>query len=173
VQKVPIHANTAPLVNKSDGGVSFATSLTFFAASLPPKARQSRDWWPITHGWCLVSTGSFNCSAVLISDHSFHFAGTPINTDLNDLKNQLKFIGLQDVPDMMKCFNDGSIGLFKRNNKRDSDGSTSSSAIGPLALLMRSIMIRHTQAQMYSGTNTTLMSLPPMVIVMRADIDNN
>jgi hypothetical protein len=108
-----------------------------------------------------------NSTAVLITEHVFHFAGTPINTDLNDLKNQLKFVGLEDVPAMMKCFNDGSVGLFKSIGKRDGGFS----AIGPLALLMRAIMIRHTQAQMYSGTNTTLMSLPPMVSgCVRADI---
>jgi hypothetical protein len=104
----------------------------------------------------------------------FHFAGTPINTDLNDLKNQLKFIGLEDVPAMMKCFNDASMGLFKTIAKRNAGGSSTHSAIGPLALLMRSIMIRHTQAQMYSGTNTTLMSLPPMVSgCVRAAVEDN
>jgi hypothetical protein len=104
----------------------------------------------------------------------FHFAGTPINTDLNDLKNQLKFIGLEDVPAMMTCFNDGSVGLFKSITTRNAGTMSSHSAIGPLALLMRSIMIRHTQAQMYSGTNTTLMSLPPMVSgCVRAAVEDN
>ena len=32
--------------------------------------------------------------------------------------------------------------------------------------LMRSIMMRHSQNQKYTGTNTTLMSLPPKVRIM-------
>jgi hypothetical protein len=71
-----------------------------------------------------------------------------MNTKINDLKNQLKFIGIEHVDSMFEIL----------QNKYDYD-------IDALMYLLRPLIIRHSQNQMYKGTKTTLMSLPPKVRV--------
>jgi hypothetical protein len=77
-----------------------------------------------------------------------YFFLTPMNTKINDLKNQLKFIGIEHVDSMFEIL----------QNKYDYD-------IDALMYLLRPLIIRHSQNQMYKGTKTTLMSLPPKVRV--------
>ena len=81
-----------------------------------------------------------------------------------DLKNQLQFLGIQNTAEMMD--------VFKRSFCRrigDNIGTRSVRrplmipGLGMFTFLMRSVMIRHAQAQKYTGTDTTLMSLPPKV----------
>ncbi len=84
-----------------------------------------------------------------------------------DVKNQLKFIGLEDVDHMFSQFqnvvfdhvNDGNRRGCNSNRKKYPDDRT----LGHFLLLMRTVMIRHSQNQQYRGTSTTLMSLPPKV----------
>ena len=65
-----------------------------------------------------------------------------MNTGVKDLKNQLKFIGI-DIDSLLGHRNDYDI-----NN---------------LMYLLRPLVMRHSQNQRYIETNTTLMSLPPKV----------
>jgi hypothetical protein len=83
-----------------------------------------------------------------------------------DLKNQLKFIGIEYVDEMFAAF----IGTaFRHTNdqcvpKKGLRGAYGDERVfGHFMFLLRCIMIRHTQAQKYRGTTTSLMSLPPKV----------
>jgi hypothetical protein len=113
--------------------------------------------------------GSDPASAIIVPETSLliilvsiHFPGTPVNTSLNDLKNQLKFIGIQDVSAMFDLF-----GRSTCKHTRDQAAMRGDRAfvpsVGHFTFLMRSIMMRHSQNQTYRGTSTTLMSLPPKV----------
>jgi hypothetical protein len=105
----------------------------------------------IRNGLFPVSISSFQFSSRQKTKFSFEiifFSGTPMNTKINDLKNQLKFIGIEHVDSMFEIL----------QNKYDYD-------IDALMYLLRPLIIRHSQNQMYKGTKTTLMSLPPKVRV--------
>lgn len=97
----------------------------------------------------------------IVADHKWLVSGTPVNTSWMDLRNPLRFLGIEDVDRMMEAFkfsafahtSDTSAGRFR----------TEWPAFGNLLFFLRNIMIRHTQKQKYRGTNTTLMSLPEKV----------
>jgi SNF2 family DNA or RNA helicase len=72
-----------------------------------------------------------------------------------DLKNQLKFIGIESIESMFANFCSDHSNL--RNRRRDT-GNISSP--GKLLFFLRNVMMRHAQKQSYRGTKTTLMSLP-------------
>lgn len=104
------------------------------------------------HKW--IVTGKSHgvvSSAHNISTKAFFPAGTPVNTSFKDLKNQLKFLGIENVDAMFNIF-------LKMSRKGGVDFDA-----GKLLFFLRSIMIRHTQKQTYRGTATTLMSLPAKV----------
>jgi len=79
------------------------------------------------------------------------YKGTPMNTKIHDLKNQLKFLGFEHVD---KSFN--SMFTTQQRGKKEAD-------MDLLMYFLRPIMMRHSQEQKYRGTSTTLMSLPPKV----------
>lgn len=93
-----------------------------------------------------------------------HTIGTPICTRIADLRNQFAFLGLENLAQLMALFRssfyvhvrDPEIGKGKHYD-------ACIPGLGIFSCFMRSIMIRHSQAQKYTGTDTTLMSLPPMV----------
>lgn len=86
-----------------------------------------------------------------------------------DLKNQLKFLGIEHTNEMMELFrrtffsrvNDAAAPRGRRVS--DSLSELEVPGFGMCTFFMRSVMIRHSQNQKYSGTGTTLMSLPPKV----------
>jgi SNF2-related domain len=86
-------------------------------------------------------------------------SGTPVSSTFNDLRNQLKFLGIENFGEMMDEFKktafvhvgDSSVG---RHGSR-------SDAFGNFLFFLRNIFLRHTQNQTYRSTTTTLMSLPP------------
>ena len=91
-----------------------------------------------------------------------------------DLKNQLKFLGIEHTNEMMDLFkrtffprvNDAAAPTVGRRDRRGSCNRLSGMKVpgfGMFAFFMRSVMMRHSQNQKYSGTDTTLMSLPPKV----------
>jgi hypothetical protein len=92
-------------------------------------------------------------------------AGTPVNTSLNDLRNQLKFIGLEDVDEMFSIFSSTVFVHTNDSSRRNRDPyfRRDNRDFGHFMFLMRCLMIRHSQKQTYRGTKTTLMSLPPKV----------
>lgn len=90
----------------------------------------------------------------LVADHKWVVTGTPVNTDVKDLINQLRFVGIERVNEIFgpSC---------NSNRKRGSYGDLSLPTDKMrLISFLRSVMIRHTQKQRYRGTQTTLMSLP-------------
>lgn len=85
----------------------------------------------------------------LVADHKWLVSGTPLNTSLKDLKNQLKFIGIQHVDSYFSKF-------FPK--MKDNKAATANPCC--LIFMLRNIMMRHAQKQMYRNSKTTLMSLP-------------
>jgi hypothetical protein len=94
-----------------------------------------------------------------------HLSGTPVNTSFKDLKNQLKFIGIENVDEMFQVFTGTAFRHTKDQcvSRKDGDYHWDDRVFGHFMFLLRCIMIRHTQTQKYRGTATTLMSLPPKV----------
>jgi len=97
----------------------------------------------------------------LVADHKWFVSGMPVNTSLNDLRNQLKFIGLENIDDMFTIFSATAFSHTNDRTRRNTDYSHDNRVFGHFVFLLRSVMIRHTQQQTYRGTTTTLMSLPP------------
>mmetsp|Transcript_23273 Transcript_23273/g.55031 ORF Transcript_23273/g.55031 Transcript_23273/m.55031 type:complete len:1470 (-) Transcript_23273:218-4627(-) len=114
-----------------------------------PPLQQIR-WWRIIcdEGHSLRESNTNRSKAVLslVADHKWIVSGTPMNTRYEDLKNQLKFLGFENVEKLFK-------GLCRNTNNNDPN-------INLLMYFLRPIMMRHSQGQKYRGTSTTLMSLP-------------
>jgi hypothetical protein len=89
--------------------------------------------------------------------------GTPVNTTAMDLKNLLKFLGIEHYGEMMNLFKASFFHQMNDSSARAKMARASQPGRGLFAFLMRSIMMRHSQDQKYSKTETTLMSLPPKV----------
>jgi len=109
-------------------------------------------WWRVIcdEGHHLRESNTKRNRAItnLVADHKWLVSGTPLNTSLKDLKNQLKFIGIQQVESYFsKIFSKPHGNKVKVNPYY-------------LVFMLRSIMMRHTQKQMYRNSKTTLMSLP-------------
>jgi SNF2 family DNA or RNA helicase len=117
-----------------------------------PPLEQIR-WWRIIcdEGHCLRQANTNRNKSVtnLVADHKWLVSGTPVNTSIRDLKNQLSFIGIERVESLFKVF-------CGEHNSRNGDIESP----GELIFFLRSIMMRHKQNQTYRGTKTTLMSLP-------------
>ena len=99
--------------------------------------------------------------------------GTPINTSLVDLENQLDFLGLQNASGFINTVRHSTChAVGDKQGQARIRGSPASTVppIGHFTFLMRSIMMRHAHDQRYTGTSTTLMSLPPKV---RLNLENN
>lgn len=127
-------------------------------------------WWRVicdeSHSLSEASTQKSSACMNLVADHKWLVSGTPVSSSFNELKNQLKFIGLENVDEMFRTF---AVTALKhandpgRSKKRGRKQSRDDRAFGPFTFMMRNIMIRHTHNQKYTGTTTTLMSLPPKV----------
>jgi hypothetical protein len=103
-------------------------------------------------------------SKELILDLEMNNEGTPINTNIMDLQNQLIFLGIQLQSNMMDLFK-RTLFLENINYRRyvRDRPLLNLPGVGMFTFFMRSIMMRHSHEQKYSGTQTTLMSLPPKV----------
>ena len=124
-------------------------------------------WWRVIadESHVLRRAGNAKGAAVmnLIADNKWLVSGTPINTTVNDLKNQMKFLGIQHSSAIMELFRGSFFSGIGDPSTRKSMRNLDMPGRGAFNFLMRNIMIRHSQAQKYTGTNTTLMSLPPKV----------
>ena len=103
------------------------------------------------------------CSSKLSNRFSFLNTGTPINTRVSDLQNQLQFLGLENVTELMALFKSSFYQHVQDPEMGKNSIDTPNPGLGMFSFFMRSIMLRHSQAQKYTGTDTTLMSLPPTV----------
>ena len=107
----------------------------------------------------------------IIADHKWLVSGTPISTNITDITQQMKFLGIQRPAAIVTAFRKSigdaiGCGPNKKGGRRRSWGggeSTDKSYFGKFTWLMRSLMIRHSQTMKYSNTETTLMSLPAKV----------
>lgn len=90
--------------------------------------------------------------------------GTPMNTTPNDLKGQLKFIGLNHVDTMFTQFQRSMQTVFKASNKRS--WMNDSERLAPFLFLMRNVMIRHSIGQTGRNSTTSIMALPPKVGIL-------
>ena len=80
-----------------------------------------------------------------------------MNTQFEDLKNQMKFIGIEHVDAYYE-----SVVTLK------SSGYTKH--FWKAKMLLGTMMMRHVHTQKYRGTSTTLMSLPAKVRFVRGRI---
>jgi SNF2 family DNA or RNA helicase len=130
-------------------------------------------WWRIIcdESHSLRNSNNVKYSAVLnlVGDNKWLVSGTPANTSLIDLLNQLVFLGVEDVDTMFSNFTQNVLfhtkdqGAFKRGRHLHLHPVSVSPCIGHFTFLMRSILLRYSQKQTYRNTSTTLMSLPPKV----------
>jgi hypothetical protein len=100
---------------------------------------------------------------------SIVFAGTPVNTSLMDLDQQLEFLGIEKAGSLLRKLKKSTFRHIKDSNG-DKGGTRGRFITGPdmpslgnFTFLMRAVMMRHSQKQTYRDTSTTLMSLPPKV----------
>lgn len=74
-----------------------------------------------------------------------------MNTKIFDVQNQMQFLGIENVTQM-----------FNISNMRGSGGRTATGVVPEhISYMLKPILLRHAQNQKYTGTDTTLMSLPP------------
>jgi SNF2 family DNA or RNA helicase len=124
-------------------------------SSYCPPLEQVR-WWRIIcdegHSLRQPNTARNRSISSLVADHKWLVTGTPVNTSIMDLKNQLKFIGIESIESMFNkiCPNPRSRRRYEGNHSSPSK----------LLFFLRNVMMRHAQKQFYRGTKTTLMSLP-------------
>jgi hypothetical protein len=96
--------------------------------------------------------------------------GTPVNTSLMDLEQQLEFLGIEKVGSLLRKLKKSTFRhIGDHHASKESHGRRRYNAepemprLGNFTFLMRAVMMRHSQKQMYRDTSTTLMSLPPKV----------
>jgi hypothetical protein len=104
---------------------------------------------------------SDKCTCLLLTK------GTPVNTSLMDLYHQLEFLGIEKAAPILSELTYSTLRHINDRNMnkglRRSSVTAEMPKLGNFTFLMRSIMMRHSQKQMYRDTSTTLMSLPPKV----------
>ena len=128
------------------------------------------QWWRVicdeSHALKDMKTVHFKALSNLRAEHKWCVTGTPMNTSLNDLKGQMNFIGMDNVPSLFKMFadkmSDDLFGKKSRRNRSYSDQSRVKKA-GDFLFLMRNITIRHSIKQQRISSGTDLMSLPDKV----------
>lgn len=79
-----------------------------------------------------------------------------MNTSFGDLKNQFKFLGIEEADKLVSSIS--------------GRGRNSEILMGHARFLLGNIMIRHSQKQKYRDTDTTLMSLPNKVCVLSGGV---
>ena len=122
-------------------------------------------WWRVIcdESHVLRATSGQTRSVLnLQAENKWCVTGTPINTNVMDLKNQLSFIGLDDLNSMFSLLSSrmGHHNGGKPTGGRRRRWGGTAHEVGPFNFLMRSLLIRHTMEQKCRETNRDLMSLP-------------
>lgn len=119
-------------------------------------------WWRIIcdESHCLRSAQTKQTQAIkrLVAESKWCVTGTPMNTNLSDLKSQMAFIGIENLNRMFDCFQ----GLGKAGSK-----DMCFRALDRFLFVMRSIMIRHSMNQTNISTGRQLMELPDKVSFLK------
>ena len=182
-----------------------------------PPLRQVR-WWRLicdeSHSISHAGTEKSNALMGLVADHKWLVSGTktcallcfgllvkfcslqclspgtPIQTSLTDLKNQLKFLGIDNINEMFLMFrntlehtNDRAAQQGKKwrrgrhfsNYMREPElGNLGKLRFGHFMFFLRSVFLRHSQQQRYRSSvpKVTLMSLPPKVSKSRDTLNS-
>jgi SNF2 family DNA or RNA helicase len=138
-------------------------------------------WWRIIvdESHTMKTTGTKQSQAVLnlVADHKWAVTGTPVNTSLSDISNQLRLIGIENVAEYFELFRetvfkivkDSSFSTGNRRRRRSYDCRTNYELFGPFVFFMRTLMIRHSKKMKYLGTDTELMALPEKVRIKSGD----
>lgn len=117
-------------------------------------------WWRIIadegHSLREGNTQRNHAIQALVADNKWIVSGTPMSTDPKELKNLLKFLGIEASTKMFGLCTSNATPCHRRKSKGLSVNSTL------LMSLLRPIVLRYSHGQTYRGTSTTLMSLPPM-----------
>ncbi|CAB9505789.1 regulator of chromatin subfamily A member 3-like 1 [Seminavis robusta] len=143
---------------------------------VPPLAQVR--WWRVicdeSHSLSDASTLKSRAVSDLVADHKWLVSGTPVQTSLVDLKNQLNWLGIENVNEMFQVFkttlehtNDRNSGQGQSRRRRSYSygpcGNNGHVVLGHFMFFLRTCLIRHSQKQTYRGTTpkVTLMQLPP------------
>jgi SNF2 family DNA or RNA helicase len=132
-----------------------------------PPVEQVR-WWRIIadegHSLKEGSTNRNHACQSIVADHKWIVTGTPMSGNPKEMKNLLKFIGIEESDKMFSNIGSAQIARERRHsNARGRRHSNDDSRHAELLMfLLRPILLRHSQEQKYRGTPNTLMSLPPM-----------
>ena len=109
-------------------------------------------------GHCLrdAATKNSKAAAALVGDIKWIITGTPISTNVNDLKNMLKVIGIEHVDRLFKA-------MIANSSNRRGMVRPAFYDINSFMYFLRPILLRHSQQMKYRGSDsndTTLMQLP-------------
>jgi SNF2 family DNA or RNA helicase len=121
------------------------------------------SWWRII---CDEShtlkgqTGQTGSVLDLCARNKWCVTGTPFQTSVLDIKNQLKFVGIEQVEAMFgSVFAQTTLKKIRDrqargHRRRDYTYSQDSRRLGHFTFFMRSVMMRHSMTQKYKGTAT-------------------
>mmetsp|Transcript_12559 Transcript_12559/g.14725 ORF Transcript_12559/g.14725 Transcript_12559/m.14725 type:complete len:570 (-) Transcript_12559:449-2158(-) len=127
-----------------------------------PPCEQIR-WWRIicdeSHALKNVNCNTSHAVSSLCAVNKWAVTGTPMNTSLNDLNGQLKFVGLEHLPAMFRAFQADMPSHFNRRKRMN----TNNDCAARFLFVMRSILIRHSIKQQGRMSNTDIMSLPSKI----------
>jgi len=128
------------------------------AAEYCPPLEQIR-WWRIIcdegHFLRSSATQRHKTIANLAADNRWLVSGTPVNTSINDLKSQLKLLGIEHVDEMFGRF------IAKAGHRSHNRNKKKETYKPELFFFLRSILMRHSMKQTYRGTNNSILELPP------------
>ena len=100
----------------------------------------------------------FYCRAV----NKWCVTGTPMNTSLKDLKGQLSFLGIEDIPKFFTTFSKDMTTCCNVSGK-NSNKSKAKDSPGGVLFTLRNIMMRHSIQMKSCAEQRSIMSLPPKV----------
>ena len=125
---------------------------------------ESIHWWRVICDESHSLRNNTNSSGAILSlsaELKWCVSGTPMNTTVRDLRNQMDFIG----------FDRNHTGIMfhrflqicnerKKNERRGITTYSDRSRVGEFLMIMRSILMRHTMRQKTTVTKLSLMQLP-------------
>jgi hypothetical protein len=144
--------------------------------SIRNKAASRMPCWSLwrTSKWLVSGKSNFGltfCSLLLYHYYPYvgiltlsnSIAGTPMNTSLMDLDQQLEFLGIEKAGSILRKLKKSTFRHIGDPYANSGNTGIRGPILGNFTFLMRAVMMRHSQKQTYRDTSTSLMSLPPKV----------